>query len=172
MRPEQLLGDIAGNRASWPEAVFARIDADVDTRFYDQPRFVQHIDDRAIQAVTGTIERHVAPGSDLLDLMSSWVSHLPPETVLPLGRVAGLGLNAGELARNPRLTEMIVHDLNADPILPYDDASFDAVTITVSIQYLTRPDRVLRDIARVLRPGGVILISFSNQNLPQYQGSM
>ena len=172
MRPEQQPGDTLGGTTVWPDGAFARIDADVDTRFYDLPRFVQHIDDRAIQAVTGAIERHVAPGSDLLDLMSSWVSHLPPAAVLPLGRVAGLGLNADELARNPHLTESVVRDLNADPHLPYDEASFDAMTITVSIQYLTRPDRVLREVARVLRPGGVILISFSNRNLPQYQGSM
>lgn len=172
MRPEQRPMTDSSEVAPWSEQAFTRIDPEEDTHFYDQPRFVQHIDDRAIKAVTDAIGRHVPVGSALLDLMSSWVSHLPAQTVLPLGRVAGLGLNADELARNPRLTDATVHDLNADPRLPYDDASFDAVTITVSIQYLARPDLVLREVARVLRPGGVILISFSNRNLSQCQGSI
>ncbi|MDP9474084.1 MAG: methyltransferase domain-containing protein, partial [Chloroflexota bacterium] len=115
----------------------------------------------AIAAVTGTIRRHVSPGVDVLDLMSSWVSHLPTAADLPLGRVVGLGMNAEELKRNPRLAEWTVQDLNADPRLPYPDASFGAVLITVSIQYLTRPDLVLRDVARVLTPGGLLIVSFS-----------
>ena len=155
----------------WPAGVFARIDEEPDGRFYDQPRFVQHIDDGAIAAVTETILRHVSPGADLLDLMSSWVSHLPPTADLPLGRVAGLGLNVDELQRNPRLSEWLVQDLNADPRLPYEDAAFDAVLITVSIQYLTRPDLVLQDVARVLRPGGDLLVSFSSRKVPQYRAA-
>ncbi len=149
-----------------PESAFARIDLAPDRRFYDQPRFVQHIDDGAIAAVTATIARHVRPGADVLDLMSSWVSHLPPAEVMPLGRVAGLGMNAGELAANPRLTEWTVHDLNADPALPYPDGSFDACVVTVSVQYLTRPDRVFREVARTLRPEGVLIVSFSNRMFP------
>ncbi len=152
--------------AEWPSEAFARVDESPDGGFYDQPRFVQHIDEGAIAAVTAAIARHVPPGADLLDLMSSWVSHLPPPADLPLGRVVGLGLNADELAANPRLDEWAVHDLNADPRLPYPDASFDAVLITVSIQYLTRPVETLREVARVLRPGGVLLVSFSNRMFP------
>ena len=147
----------------FPAGSFARSDDAPDGRFYDQPRFVQHIDAGAIAAVTDAVRRHVAPGSDLLDLMSSWVSHLPPAAELPLGRVVGLGLNAEELAANPRLDAWSVHDLNADPRLPDADATFDAVAITVSFQYLTDPVAVLRDVSRVLRPGGVLLVSFSNR---------
>lgn len=146
-----------------PAEWFERVDPGPDAAFYADPRLVQHIDDGAIGAVTAAIARHVAPGGDVLDLMSSWVSHLPPAGSLPLGRVAGLGMNAVELASNPRLSDWTVHDLNADPTLPYDDASFDAVLITVSIQYLTRPVEVLAQVARVLRPGGVLLVSFSNR---------
>lgn len=142
---------------------FARIDEEADGRFYDAPRFVQHIDGGAIEAVTEAIRRHVPPGADVLDLMSSWVSHLPPAAELPLGRVVGLGMNAEELAGNPRLAEWTVHDLNADPRLPYPDAAFDAVLITVSVQYLTRPTEIFREVARVLRPGGVLIVSFSNR---------
>ena len=156
----------ARDTTNWRTDTFARIDEEPDTKFYDAPRFVQHIDEGAIAAVTETIRRHVPPGADVLDLMSSWVSHLPPLAVLPLGRVVGLGMNAEELTRNPRLSAWTVQDLNADPHLPYADASFGAVLITVSIQYLTRPELVLRDVARVLIPSGVLLVSFSNRMFP------
>ncbi len=149
-----------------PPDWFARIDESADPDFYDQPRFVQHIDAAAIVGVSDAIRRHVPPGADVLDLMSSWVSHLPPAAELPLGRVAGLGMNAEELAANPRLTEWVVHDLNRGRRLPYDDAAFDAVPITVSIQYLARPVETLREVARVLRPGGVVLVSFSDRMFP------
>ncbi len=151
---------------AWSTGAFARIDEEPDARFYDVPRFVQHIDEGAIAAVTDTIRRHVSPGADMLDLMSSWVSHLPAPAELPLGRVVGLGLNAEELTGNPRLSQWTVQDLNADPCLSYADVSFGAVLITVSIQYLIRPDLVLREVARVLTPGGVVIISFSNRMFP------
>ena len=146
-----------------PAEWFHKVDPKPDTAFYEHPRLVQHIDAGAIAAVTSAIARHVAPGSDVLDLMSSWVSHLPPAEALPLGRVSGLGMNPAELAANPRLADWTVKDLNADPNLPYGAAAFDAVLITVSVQYLTRPVDVMTEIARVLRPGGVLLISFSNR---------
>ncbi len=140
----------------WRADAFARMDEEPDVRFYNAPRFVQHIDEGAIAAVTETIRHHVPPGADVLDLMSSWVSHLPAPAELPLGRVAGVGMNADELKRNPRLTEWTIQDLNVDSRLPYANASFGAVLITVSIQYLTRPDLVLRDVARVLIPAACL----------------
>ena len=96
--------------------------------------------------------------------MSSWVSHYPDD--LESERVAGLGMNAEELAENPQLTEWVVHDLNADPVLPFGDGEFDVVTIAVSVQYLTRPLEVFREIGRVLRPGGGCIVSFSNRCFP------
>jgi SAM-dependent methyltransferase len=96
--------------------------------------------------------------------MSSWVSHLPPDVVYE--RVAGLGLNDAELAANPRLTERVVQDLNARPQLPFPDGAFDAATICVSVQYLTRPETVLREVGRVLRPAGPVVITFSNRCFP------
>jgi len=150
----------------FPQQWFDRVDESPDTDFYVQPRFVQHIDEGAIAVVTNTIRRHVAPGSDVLDLMSSWVSHLPPERELAPGRVVGVGLNADELRRNPRLAEWAVQDLNVDPRLAFADWSFDAVLITVSIQYLTRPVEVFREVGRVLRPGGLTIVSFSNRLFP------
>ncbi len=96
--------------------------------------------------------------------MSSWVSHLPADVAYE--RVVGLGMNEAELARNRRLASYVVHDLNRDPRLPFEDDSFDAATICVSIQYLTRPVDVLRDLARVVRPGGPVVITFSNRCFP------
>jgi SAM-dependent methyltransferase len=151
-----------------PEALppdsFRRYDASPDAYFYTQPRFVEHIDDGAVAAVT-ELHRELLPvGGRILDLMSSWVSHLPPEVVY--ARVIGLGMNDEELAANPRLDAHVVQDLNAAPRLPFDDESFDAAAICVSIQYLTRPVDVLRDLGRVLAAGGPLVVTFSNRCFP------
>lgn len=147
-----------------PRTLFDRADETADADFYTAPRLVTHIDDATIAALTAFYRACLTDGADVLDLMSSWVSHLPAE--LPLGRVAGLGMNREELAANPRLTEYAVHDLNAEPALPYDAASFDAVVNAVSIQYLVQPVRVFREIARVLRPGGISVVAMSHRCFP------
>ena len=108
----------------------------------------------------------LAPGAEVLDLMSSWVSHLPDAAALALGRVVGLGMNAAELAANPRLASFDLVDLNATPRLPYPDAEFDAVLCAVSIQYLTRPLAVFAEVARVLRPAGRVAIATSHRCFP------
>ncbi|WP_027482251.1 class I SAM-dependent methyltransferase [Deinococcus pimensis] len=146
------------------ERPLPRVDESSDALFYRQPRFVTHIDDAAIRAVTGLYREVLPPGGRVLDLMSSWVSHLPPE--VEYARVVGLGMNEAELARNERLNAYVVHDLNADPRLPFADAEFDACTICVSIDYLTRPVSVLREVARVLTPGGPLVVTFSNRCFP------
>lgn len=143
---------------------FARADETPDDRFYRTPRFVTHIDDRAIDAVTDLYREMLPPGGHILDLMSSWVSHLPPEVAY--ASVTGVGMNDLELAENPRLEAYLVHDLNVDPILPFDPGVFDAAVICVSVQYLTQPIAVLREMSRVLRPGAPLAITFSNRCFP------
>ena len=143
---------------------FSRFDEAPDEDFYAEPRLVTHIDDAAIGAVTQLYRDYLPVGGAILDLMSSWVSHLPPD--VDYRRVVGLGMNADELAANPRLHAWQIHDLNRDQVLPFNDAEFDAAAICVSIQYLVRPVEVLRDVARVLRPGGPLVISFSNRCFP------
>lgn len=96
--------------------------------------------------------------------MSSWVSHLPPE--VEYSRVSGLGMNEAELARNPRLDDYVVRNLNENPELPYPDAKFDGAGICVSIDYLTRPVEILREVGRVLGPGAPVVITFSNRLFP------
>jgi len=143
---------------------FRRMDPRDDGLFYAQPRLVQHIDATAIDSISAIYRRFLAPGAQVLDLMSSWVSHLP-EDVDGL-QVTGLGMNAEELARNPRLVQRVVHDLNLDPVLPFDDRRFDAVICTASVEYLTQPLAVLRGLGRVLKPDAPLIITFSDRWFP------
>ncbi|HXQ51578.1 MAG TPA: methyltransferase domain-containing protein [Stellaceae bacterium] len=147
-----------------PPRSFAKIDDATDDVFYSIPRFVTHIDDGAIAAVTQLYRELFAPGATILDLMGSWVAHLPPE--ISYAEVIGHGMNQEELAANPRYHRWFVHDLNASPALPLADASVDAVAICVSIQYLQQPVAVFREVLRVLRPGGLVAITFSNRCFP------
>jgi SAM-dependent methyltransferase len=143
---------------------FARADESPDDLFYQDARLVEHIDARAIAAVENVYRTWIPPASRVLDLMSSWVSHLPPD--IRYASVTGLGMNATELARNPRLDHRVVHDLNAEPKLPFDDASFDVALICVSVQYLTRPIEVMRELARVVSASGRAIVTFSNRCFP------
>ena len=147
-----------------PAQSFTKDDPADDAAFYVVPRLVTHIDDAAIAALTGYYRLALPAGGAVMDLMSSWVSHLPPE--VQYGEVIGHGMNAEELAANPRLARWFVQDLNRDPILPLERATLDAVTICVSVQYLERPVEVLSEIARVLRTGGAVHIAFSNRCFP------
>jgi SAM-dependent methyltransferase len=128
------------------------------------PRMVVHIDDGAIAALGRLYAELVPAGARILDLMSSWRSHLP-DRVAPR-EVVGLGMNADEMADNPRLARHVVQDLNRDPRLPFGDAAFDAVVCAVSIQYVLHPVQLFRDVCRVLRPGGPFVVSFSNRCFP------
>ena len=159
-----MYGKLAGMQPPLPPEMFARLDETPDLRFYALPRLVTHIDDTTIAALSQLYRERLPAGGDVLDLMSSWVSHLPPD--VSYGRVAGLGMNAQELRSNPRLDDWCVHDLNRDPRLPYPEASFDAVINAVSIQYLVRPVEVFRSIRGVLRPGGVSLVAMSHRCFP------
>ncbi|SDU92035.1 Methyltransferase domain-containing protein [Microlunatus sagamiharensis] len=157
----------AAGEDAFPPGFFAREDERPDATFYAPARLVTHIDDGAIAAVSDLYAELGVDGSAgeprrVLDLMSSWVSHLrtaPAELVV-------LGMNASELRANPMATERVVQDLNADPVLPFADASFDAVLCCVSVDYLVRPVQVLREAARVLRPGAPVVLTFSNRLFP------
>ena len=144
-----------------PPGAFTKLDAEEDELFYDPPRLVCHIDDGAIAALTELYRTVLPAGGVLLDLMSSWASHLPPE--IGYAEVIGHGMNAAELAANPRLDRWFLQNLNRETGLPLGDAGVDAAMICVSIQYLQQPVAVLRDVRRVLRPGAPLVISFSNR---------
>jgi len=148
----------------FPPAAYEREDESADARFYATPRKVVHIDDGAIAALGRVYERVLPAGGRLLDLMSSWRSHLPRALA---AEVVGLGLNADEMADNPQLSRHVVHDVNdAGAALPFDDGAFDGAMCAVSIQYVTRPVRLFGEIRRVLRPGAPFVVAFSNRCFP------
>lgn len=138
-----------------------KLDTSSDTLFYAAPRFVTHVDEGFIDQLTQLYRERLQPHSRILDLMSSWVSHLPEE--MTFERVEGHGMNAEELAKNPRLDSYFVQNLNENQTLPCEDNSFDAVLNTVSVQYLQYPEAVFAEIYRVLKPGGIAIVSFSNR---------
>jgi len=141
-----------------------RLDENEDELFYEMPRQVAHIDDNA-RAALAQFFRHALPvGGEVLDLMSSRFSHLPPD--LSLASVVGLGLNGKELLANEQPSGHVIHNLNQTPRMPFVDGRFDACLLTVSVQYLIRPVEVFHDVARVLRPGAPFLISISNRMFP------
>jgi SAM-dependent methyltransferase len=137
-----------------------KLDATNDNLFYEQPRFVTHVDEGFIQQLTDLYQERLQPNTRLLDLMSSWVSHLPAMTFT---HVEGHGLNEEELGRNSRLDHYFVQNLNQEPTFPLEDQSFDAVLNTVSVQYIQYPEAIFSEIHRVLKPGGIAIISFSNR---------
>ena len=146
---------------SFPTTYFRRNDEQADEQFYALPRLVVHIDDQAIRTLTALLAKQLPPGGVYLDLMSSWRSHLPDE--LKPVRVVGLGMNAQEMEENPQLDAYLIHNLNENPTLPLPTAEFDAAICTVSVQYMTKPNEVFREVNRILKPGGIFVVSFSNR---------
>jgi SAM-dependent methyltransferase len=146
---------------AFPPHFFDRVDAGPDERFYSTPRFATHIDRPAIDAV-GRLYEELGVSGAVLDLMSSWISHFRqrPE------RLVGVGLNAEELRANRQLADWVVQDLNAEPRLPFEDESFDHAVCCVSVDYLVRPVEVFTEVARVLRPGGLFVVTFSDRLFP------
>lgn len=138
-----------------------KLDATDDKQFYAYPRFVTHVDEGFIEQLTELYRQLLQPNTRILDMMSSWVSHLPDE--IQFAHVEGHGLNGEELASNSRLNHYFVQDLNANPKLPLPDSDFEAVLNCVSVQYLQYPEAIFTEIHRILKPGGIAIISFSNR---------
>jgi hypothetical protein len=148
----------------WQDLPFARMAGEPDAGFYAMPRMVSHIDRTGSVQIGKLYRRLLPPGGRVLDLMASWESHLAGDH--GLGEIVGLGMNTEELAANPLLAEHRVHDLNLNPTLPYSDAEFDAVICSLSVEYLVKPFEVFAEVARVLRPGGRFVVTFSNRWFP------
>lgn len=148
--------------SQYPADFFRRQNESPDAFFYGPPRLVTHIDDAAIAEV-GRLYTELAIKGQVLDLMSSWISHFetaPAELTV-------LGMNRDELDANDDASAAAVSDLNEDPVLPFADASFDAAVCCVSADYLTRPFEVFAEVGRVLRPGGLFVNTFSNRCFPE-----
>jgi SAM-dependent methyltransferase len=145
---------------------FARLDESDDAQFYATDRFVSHLDSLALETVEKLIGELIVEESPvILDLMAGWDSHIPEE--LEPSRVVGLGLNRNELSENKSLSEIVIHDLNKDPILPFPDETFDTVINTVSVDYMTKAVQVFQEVGRILKPGGLFLVIFSNRMFPE-----
>jgi SAM-dependent methyltransferase len=151
-------------RAELPANAFDKQDDGDDLAFYAPPRLVSHIDDDAVAALTGYYARVIPPNAVVLDLMSSWISHLP--AALATAEVIGHGMNAVELQANDRLDRWFLTDLNATPALPLPDGSVDVALCCVGVQYLQRPFEIFAEVRRVLRPGGLFAVSYSNRCFP------
>ena len=147
-----------------PPGAFRKEDGGDDASFYAPARLVTHIDEAATRALTAYYRAILPAGGVLVDLMSSWVSHLPSEVAFT--EVIGHGMNAEELKANHRLSRSFVQDLNRNPILPLEVDSCDAALCCVGVQYLQRPLEVFAEISRVLRPGAPFIVSFSNRCFP------
>ena len=148
----------------YPPELFRRQDESDDTVFYTEPRLLVHIDEPAISAIGEFFKRVLPRDGVILDLLSSWRSHLPEG--FQKRKLVGLGLNATELDENPQLDERVVYDLNANPLLPFPDEAFDAVVLTVSIQYLVKPVEVFTETNRVLESGASFHVIYSNRMFP------
>ena len=158
---QQRSGPLSDDRLLHKDA-FSRLDESDDSLFYATDRFVQHLDAAALDTVEQLIGSLIGEESSvILDLMAGWDSHITG-TLKPR-RVVGLGLNGNELARNRALTEWVIHDLNRDPKLPFPDGMFDVVVNTVSVDYMTQPVEVFCEVGRILKPGGLFLVTFSNR---------
>jgi hypothetical protein len=143
---------------------FRRENDESDVDFYSRPRLVSHIDENARGVIEQVYGRFLRQDMLVLDLMSSWQSHIAGD--LRLSRLEGLGLNKVELANNNQLSGYFVHDLNQDPTIPKPGGIYDAVLCTVSVEYLIHPIAVFREVARVLKPGGHFIVTFSNRWFP------
>jgi SAM-dependent methyltransferase len=148
----------------WSGEPFARGDASPDRQFYARPRLVSHIDRTASAVIAELYRQWITDGARVLDLMASWDSHLP--ATRRVTQLIGLGMNEEELAHNARMDDYRVHDLNDDSRLPFESGSFDAVICTVSMEYLVKPFEVVAEVARVLKPGGRFIVTFSNRWFP------
>jgi hypothetical protein len=155
------MAEISNRLPELPPGAFRKEDIGDDANFYVPVRLVTHIDAAATRALTAFYRAILPSGGVVLDLMSSWVSHLPPEVIF--AEVIGQGMNAEELRTNPRLSRSFVQNLNRNPILPLEADSCDAALCCVGVQYLQRPLEVFAEILRVLRPGAPFIVSFSNR---------
>lgn len=147
-----------------PKSAFAKLDTGDDLAFYAPPRLVTHIDEGATAALTSFYRARIPQGARVLDLMSSWVSHLPEDG--SYAEVVGHGMNAEELGANPRLARWFVQDFNQNPVLALEDQSFDAALACAGVQYLQRPAEVFNEVRRVLVAGAPFIVSFSNRCFP------
>lgn len=156
----------------WPES-FPFTEADLtpewsgnDGAFYTVPKFGHHAGDECRASLSEFYGSVLPPNGQgaVLDLCSSFTSHYPEG--YKAKKCVALGLNFLELVANPSKTDYKVQDLNQNPKLPFDDASFDVITNSLSVDYMTRPLELFEEMHRVLKPGGLACMAFTNRCFP------
>ncbi|MBW2663158.1 MAG: acyl carrier protein [Deltaproteobacteria bacterium] len=143
---------------------YSRFDKNDDEIFYHLPRFDSFIDTPAQKALTDFYFRTLPVEGKILDLMAGRHSYLPQK--FSFDEVVGLGLNEIEMKENTQLDKYVVHNLNKESTLPFGNSYFDACILSLSIQYLTHPVKVMKDIARVLKPNSPVAVVFSDRMFP------
>ena len=132
-----------------------------DEIFYQQPRFVHHLSDSFRTRLTNLYSEYLLKHYIILDLMSSWVSHLPPN--IRYKKVIGHGMNQAELSSNERLDRFFVQNLNKKQNMPIEDSSIDVGLIVAGWQYLQYPEMVSLELSRVIKSDSLLIISFTNR---------
>ena len=132
-----------------------------DEIFYQQPRFVHHLSDSFRTRLTTLYSEYLLNHHIILDLMSSWVSHLP--TNIRYKKVIGHGMNEAELSSNERLDRFFVQNLNKKQNMPIEDSSVDVGLIVAGWQYLQYPEKVSLELSRVIKSDSLLIISFTNR---------
>ena len=132
-----------------------------DEIFYQQPRFVNHLSDSFRTRLTTLYSEYLLNHHIILDLMSSWVSHLP--TNIRYKKVIGHGMNQAELSSNERLDSIFVQNLNKKQNMPIEDSSIDVGLIVAGWQYLQYPEKVSLELSRIIKSDSLLIISFTNR---------
>ena len=132
-----------------------------DEIFYQQPRFVHHLSDSFRNRLTSLYSEYLLNHHIILDLMSSWVSHLPSN--INYKKVIGHGMNEAELSSNERLDRFFVQNLNKKQNMPIEDSSVDVGLIVAGWQYLQYPEKVSLELSRVIKSDSLLIISFTNR---------
>ena len=140
-----------------------RVKSDIsdDEIFYQQPRFVHHLSDSFRTRLTNLYSEYLLKHYIILDLMSSWVSHLPSN--IRYKKVIGHGMNQAELSSNERLDSFFVQNLNKKQSMPIEDSSVDVGLIVAGWQYLQYPEKVSLELSRVIKSDSLLIISFTNR---------
>ena len=138
-----------------------KIDTSDDQIFYQQPRYVHHLSEPFRSRLTSLYSEYLLKHHVILDLMSSWVSHLP--TNIRYKKVIGHGLNEAELITNKRLDRFWIQNLNKTQNMPIEDSCIDVGLIVAGWQYLQYPEKVSLELSRIIKPDSFLIISFTNR---------
>jgi len=126
--------------------------ADLDRRYYPG-----YVDEHA--RFDAAIRRYLTPGAVVLDAGAGRGVMYPNTYREQVARMAGADVDPAVMD-NTNLTDAVVSDLGH---LPYEDATFDVAFSKYVFEHLDRPLDVLRELRRVLKPGGHLLIHTPNR---------